>query len=506
MNIKRILKLLLSLITGQGVTVVTQLLVPPFFLHRYAHGVEIYGEWITLSAAVAYLNSLNYGIQSYANNQMTIHYNRGELDEAKAVQASGLRLLLMAVAVASMLGASVLLMPLASWLGLRYVSSLAASTTVFLLLLQMVTNWCFVMIANSYLAIGEAHRGTNWISAQRLVMALALASFLWRRSPFPVLALVQFASVCLFTMLVIVDVRIRAPILLPAWRFGSWPRALAMVKPTAWFMLLAFSGFLSWQGPVLLIQKILGPASVAVFALTRMIFNMSRQILITITYSIGQDITHLVGQRNWPQLRRLYELSEKVVLLLIPTVTVCTLLMSPFLFTIWLHKRSLYDPAICLTMAAISGVMGIKEHKYQFQWSSNEHTSLSRFMLIAYGLMLAVSAVLLKPLGIEALLVVWAITEIAFVAYILRLNERLFPPEVGISVAPVLKLAGVLAVSLAVAAYPCWHSVSWLLPTVVAVAVGVTSMIGMVSYFAFDLSEVLGLVQSQFRRRLVLAK
>ena len=53
MNLKRILKLLAAFITGQGVTVLTQLLVPPLFLHRYQHGIEIYGEWVALSAAVA---------------------------------------------------------------------------------------------------------------------------------------------------------------------------------------------------------------------------------------------------------------------------------------------------------------------------------------------------------------------------------------------------------------------------------------------------------------------
>ncbi len=506
MSLKRILKLLLAFFTGQGVTVVTQLLVPPLFLHRYAHGVEAYGEWVTLSAAVAYLNTLNYGIQNYSNNQITIHFNRGEVEEGRAVQASAFRLLLIAVALPALAGAAVLLMPLAKWLGLRYVSSSGASVTVFLLILQLVTNWCFVLIAASYMAVGEAHRGTNWVSGQRLMAALALAFFLWHRASFPVLALAQFGSILLFTLLVLMDVRIRAPVLLPAWRLGSWRRAMSMVKPTAWFVLLGLSGFLSWQGPVLLIQKFLGPASVAVFALTRMVFNMSRQILIVVTFSISQEITHLVGQRNWAQLRRLYELSEKVVLLLIPTVTIGTLLMSPFLFTIWLHKRSMYDPAICLMMAAVSGVMGIKEHKYQFQWSSNEHTSLSKFTLGAYAVMLAVSVVVLKPLGIEGFLAVWALTEMVQVIYILRLNTRLFPAEVGISAMPVVRLAGVLTASLALAAYPCWHGVGWPLPTVVAVAMAMTALLAVVSYFAFDLGEVLEVLQSRVRRGVVVAK
>jgi uncharacterized membrane protein len=105
MSLKRILKLLAAILTGQGVTIITQLLVPPFFLHRYANGVEIYGEWITLTAAIAYLNTLNYGIQNYSCNQITIHYNRGEVEEARVVQAGGFRLILAAILVPAITGA-----------------------------------------------------------------------------------------------------------------------------------------------------------------------------------------------------------------------------------------------------------------------------------------------------------------------------------------------------------------------------------------------------------------
>jgi O-antigen/teichoic acid export membrane protein len=506
MSLKRILKLLLAFLTGQGVSVITQLLVPPLFLHRYANGIEVYGEWITLTAAVAYLNTLNYGIQNYASNQVTIHYNRGEVEEARAVQASAFRLVLVAVLLPAIASAALLLMPLSQWLGLKHVGSFAASMTVFLLVLQLVTNWCFLLIASSYMAVGEAHRGTNWLNAQRLVAALALAEFLWNRASFPVLALTQLVVTFLFAILVVVDMRIRVPILLPAWRLGSWRRARAMAAPTGWFALLSVSGFLQWQGPVLVIQKILGPTSVAIFALTRVIFNMSRQFLSIVTTSIGQEITHLVGQKNWTQLRRLYELSEKVVLLLIPTMTIGTLLMAPFLYSVWLHKRSLYEPAICFTMAAISAVMGIKEHKYQFQWSSNEHTNLSRFTLIAYAVMLGLSVPLLKAFGIEGFLGIWMITEIAHVVYILHLNTRLFPKEVGISTAPVIRLGAVLVVAFALAAWPCWRGAVWPLPTVVGVAVAATAAVALTSYFLFDLGDVVGILQSRLRRRMAVVE
>src|ERR1700680_1391026 len=93
MKLGRILQLLLTSFLGQGITVISQLLLPPFFL-RFL-GLEVYGEWIALSASVNYLGTLNYGIQTYANNEMTILYNRGDEEGAKTIQASAFRLLLL---------------------------------------------------------------------------------------------------------------------------------------------------------------------------------------------------------------------------------------------------------------------------------------------------------------------------------------------------------------------------------------------------------------------------
>ena len=92
MNLRRILKVLFGSFLSQGVTVIWQVLIPPFFLRYF--GLEVYGEWIALSASVNYLGTLNYGIQTYANNEMTIRYNRGDEVGARTIQASAFRLLI----------------------------------------------------------------------------------------------------------------------------------------------------------------------------------------------------------------------------------------------------------------------------------------------------------------------------------------------------------------------------------------------------------------------------
>lgn len=503
MSLKRILKFLAAVFTAQGIAVVAQLLVPPLFLRRYAHGVERYGEWIALTAAVSYLNTLNAGIQTYSNNQMTIHHNRGELEEAKSVQASAVRLCLALTFLVGIGGISILFMPLSGWLGLRYISSSAASLTVFLMALQLVVGWFFYLLTNSFMVVGELHRGANWQSAQRLVSTLGLSGFLWFGASFPVLAATQLLVMILFSILASVDIRIHAPLLLPSLRYGSWGQVISILKPSGYFLLGGLSSFLWWQGPVLLIEKLLGPVAVAIFALTRTVFNMSRQAMVAMTYAISQDITRLVGQENWTQLRRLYDLSEKVVLLIVPTATVGTLLLCPSLFAVWLHKRTLYVATVCLLMAMISAVMGIKEHKMQFQTSSNQHQDLVRFTVASYCVMVAASLPVLRHFGIAGLQIVWLLTEIVQVMYILRLNLKLFPREINVSVTPVLRLAVVLVLGFGLAAWPVYHNSDWSTVRVWSVAFLITLILTVICYFSFGLKDVRRVVAARLRHRAV---
>jgi len=506
MSLKRILKLLAAFLTGQGVAIVTQLLVPPFFLHRYPHGVEVYGEWIALTAAVSYLNTLNSGIQTYANNQMAIHYNGGEVEQARTVQASALKLSLALIALVIAGGSLVLLMPIGRWLHLRYVSSFAASLTVFLLTIQVILGWLFGLLFNSFMVLGRAHRGQNWGSAQRLVAVSAMAFLLWHRAPFPELAAAQLGSMLLFTLLVFLDLRFNAPVLLPSLRYGNLQSILAIVKPSAYFGLFSVSGFLLWQGPVLLIQLILGPASVAVFSITRMIFNFSRQILYVTTFSISQEITILVGNRNWSALHRLYDLSERVVLFLVTTVTIGALLMCPFAFSVWLHKPSLYEPGLCLLMAIVSAATGIKDHKIQFQYSSNQHQQLALIALFSYVGMCSLAAISIGTMGMASLLVLWLCAELVQVGSILRLNKRLFPPEIHVSGAPVLRALAMLTVCFSLAAWPVYHNVHWPIPLTVGVACLAVAILSIFAWFAFGLKDIQALIQARLRTRFVAAK
>ncbi len=499
MNLSRIFKLLFTSFLGQGISVVSQLLIPPFFLSIF--GLEVYGEWIALSASVSYLGTLNYGIQTYSNNEMTILYNRGDEDGAKAIQASAVRLLILLSLCFATCGLVVFALPIGSLLRLRHESDHVAALTLYLFILQFTAIMIFSLLANSYMVVGLLHRGNYWQSAQWLFSVFAVTLALYLRATFPVLAAIQLASFILFSVAILWDVRRIAPVLVPSLRYGSWKQVAGIVKPSAHFGLFATAGFLTWQGPVLIIQRVLGPGAVGTFSIVRVVFQMSRQILAIASNAIGQDITLLFGKSDWRLLRRLYDLSERVILFLIPVTSIGSLLLCPFLFTVWLHKRDLYEPGLCLGMAMVSAVLGIKEHKTQFQVSSNEHEDMSRIIVVGYLIMLAVSIFTMRIYGLMGFVVTWLAWEIIQTRLVLTLNAKLFPDEHKVTMEPVIRLAVFTLIAFAVCIYPAYHEATWGLGWTVVSAIVLTTAIGIAAYKVFGVDEVKTLLMSRLRHR-----
>lgn len=500
MRLKRILQLLVTAFLGQGLTVLMQLLVPPFFLKFYGQGVEVYGEWIALSASVNYLGTLNYGVQTYANNQMTILFTRGDIPGAKAIQASAFRLLLLVLAVFMVGGLVVFVIPVAQMLKLHHVGPQAAALTLYLLILQIGLNMFFSLLTNSYMAVGRLHRGNYISSAQRFLWIISMAVGVAMRSSFPVLAALQLATLVIFTAYALVDLRHTERVLVPSLRDGSWTEVGRMLKPSGHFGLIAMAGFLTWQGPVIVIQRVLGPAMVTLFSLVRVVFQMSRQILSMASNVIGQDITMLVGKSDWSELRRLYDLSERVVLFLIPVVSIGSLLMCPLLFHLWLHDRIDYHPYLCIEMAIVSAVLGLKEHKTQFQSSSNEHEKLSTRIFIGYAIMLAISVFTMRAWGVAGFIVTWLVWEILQTAYVVYLNHKLFPDDARIDNSLLRRFIIFIVAAFALTSFPAIAAAHWTLPVSTAVALASTLLLAVAAYATFRMDELRVLLMSRFQR------
>ena len=298
------------------------------------------------------------------------------------------------------------------------------------------------------------------------------------------------------------DVSRRAPVIRPTLRYWRPGSLGATLKPSAQYMLLASATFLGYQVPVILMQRILGPEVVVVYSVTRTVYSTSRRFLNLFTNSVGPEITLIYGQRNWRQLHRVYDFSERIILLMIPPITFGSMLATPLLLWIWLRKEQLYDPSLCILLGLAASIVGIKEHKYIFQFSSNSVAQISYLTIVSYSVMAVVAIPAMMKFGLHGFLVTWLACETFQLFYLLRLNDRLFGREAILDHRSVYKMLPMLIVGTVALWSPMYHitSLSFLLQGVAAVLV--TLITAGLSYWVFRIDEVRHLVWKRIARRL----
>ena len=498
MSFRRIAKLFAAQNANQLVTTAQQLLLPPAFVHVL--GTGMYGQWIALSASVSYLSTFNYGLQTYTNMQMTIHYNRGELQEAREVQSAGLRILLGAFFGAAALLLAVFAVPLTHWLKLS-IHPLQAQVTLYLLGMQIMASMLFGFFSGSYMMFGEAHRGAHWGNLNQLLGMGTLVSLVWLRQPFPIIAGGQLLVTLLMAGYLCFDVGRRCPDMKPNVRYWKQGALAATLKPSAQYMLLASSQLLSYQVPIILMQRFLGPDMVVVYSLTRTIYSTSRRLLYLVTNSLSAEITLIYGQQDWKRLHRLYALSERLILLMTPPITFGSMLATPLLLQIWMHQGKVFRPGVCIVLGLTVSILSIKEHKYQFQFSSNKVGSIAWQTLFAYGLTSLASILLMHRFGIQGYLVPALISETLQLFYLLHLNDRLFAGEAELDHKPVYQMLGIMAVCTAIFFWPILHirGVPYLIQGVIATVT--TLVLSAFCYWLFQVDELRTMLWSKLASR-----
>jgi O-antigen/teichoic acid export membrane protein len=487
MTIRRIVKLFAAQNANQIVVMVTQLLLPAAFIRVF--GTTIYGQWIALSAAVSYLGTFNYGLQTYTNMQMTILYNRGEVQECRETQSAGLRILLSAFFGAAVLLLVIFVLPITGVLHLSIPASYA-HWTLYLLGMQVMSSMLFGFFSGSYMVFGEAHRGAHFGNANQLCGMLVMVGLISLHQPFPVIAAGQVAVTLTLAAYLCFELGHRHPELKPTIRYWREGSLTSILKPSAQYMLLASSNLIAYQVPVLLMQRFLGPSWVVVFSVTRTIYSMSRRILYLVTNSLSAEITLIYGKQDWPRLARLYELSERIILLLTPPITFGSMLATPLLLHIWLHKEQLFDPGVCMTLGLTISILSIKEHKYQFQFSSNKVSDISWLTLVTYTVMSLVAIPMMKRFGLQGFVSTWLIFEIGQLFYLLHLNDKLFLGHAKLNHKPVTQLFLILIACTIAFYWPVYHvaQYSYLLQALLSITA--TAAIGALCYWLFQVDEV----------------
>jgi O-antigen/teichoic acid export membrane protein len=495
--------------SGKIISIIQQIVIPPIFIYRYA--AAGYGEWIALSSSVAVLSTLNFGVNTYMNQDLAVRFQRGETQGYHTRQSTALRLLLGVVALAGVLFLSFFLIPFDTLLKL-HISRSAAQWTLYLLAMQVLFMILFGYLAGIFMGVALAHRGANWNNAQALASSLGLLAGVMLHAPFPVLAGIQLSTLLLCSLAVLADLRRTAPEAFPSVRFFDRSAVKDILHGSGYFGLIEVSTFLTYSAPLLLIQRFAGPVAVAGFGLMRIVFSMCRQVLAMFTQSMGPEITNLFGRRDWPALGRLYDYSERLIFFLITLVNLTVLMLSPVLITLWVHKKATAGAAVhpvsdlfavypYVISSAISIVVSLKEHKFQFQFSTNTHVELAKIMFFSYLAMVVVSFGTIPYFGVAGFLWVWLAVESFQTVRLVKLNEKLFAHIEKLDTIYITRLAGICIVGLFVAFAALTRTSTMPLLTQTWIGFGAAALVGLIAWQVFGVREVYSSMTSRLAKR-----
>jgi O-antigen/teichoic acid export membrane protein len=296
---------------AQIFNIASNLMLVPLFLSFWK--AERYGEWIALSALVAYLAASDFGMNSAASNALLSAFAKRDMCRYRSLQASALAFyIVVALAVTISAGMICACCPAADWLGVSHIGKATAALVIWLLAGRLMWTMPAGQIWNIFRSTGNLALTQWFVNANALLLTavtglvlvfhggvLALAAWSW----FPLFACAAFAWM---------TVRSYHPELLPRLSDANIGDTQSLLRPSIWFGVMMLASAICLNGPTVLVAHVFGGVAVALLVITRTLVNVVHQCIAILCSAIWPELTRLEGIGDFARLRVAHRLVTAV--------------------------------------------------------------------------------------------------------------------------------------------------------------------------------------------------
>ncbi len=290
--LKRLLKSVSAIFIGQFLNIAGNLALVPLFLSHWSTGV--YGEWMALSAVVAYFGVSDLGMNAAAGNEMTAAYACGDLKRYRYLQGSAMAFYVgMAFSISLILGILTVFLPISAWIGIRQIPPTIAAPVVWILAATVLWQMPASLLRCVYRTTGDL-AATQWFWNIQFIGSLAVTvAVLLLHGTILQLALWSAVPTILITGVIWFSLRRSHPELLPKLSEARYEGLKELMNPSLLFGLIMLSAALTLQGPVLIVSSALGGIAVALLVTTRTLANFVVQAIKVLQSALWPELTRL---------------------------------------------------------------------------------------------------------------------------------------------------------------------------------------------------------------------
>jgi O-antigen/teichoic acid export membrane protein len=331
----------LATFLGQVINFAGRVVSIPLFLAMW--GNEKYGEWLTLYAFVGYLTVMDFGMQPYVVNRLITFYSLKKLDDYKRILHSALSLsVVIALTAMTVLTCLAFTLPLSSWLHLKF--SVGFHGLILVLLAgQIVFAIPMGLIRSVYASVGEYPRGMMTANVQQFFLYGLTIFILFAGGGLLSVAAIQLLPLFGITLFILFDLPRRHPEIQIGVKKREWALAFNLFLPSLFFFLIYLSNAILLSGSILVVNAVLGAASVAVFATIRTMCNLIQQFIGLIKTPLWPEINAFEAEKDYEKLRIAHQLLVKVSFWACGSMVVFLHFFGKDIINLWIGGKIIFD-------------------------------------------------------------------------------------------------------------------------------------------------------------------
>ncbi|MBL8064270.1 MAG: lipopolysaccharide biosynthesis protein [Chthonomonadaceae bacterium] len=414
---------------AQVVTIVSNLVTVPFFYRFW--GIDLYGEWLALSAIPTYLTMSDLSFGTTAGSEMTMLAAQGKKKEALSVLQTAWLL----VTVASIVIFAIALLltwvaPLDQWLNFSVLSRREAASVMTLLLISVCLSQQGGLIDAGFKCAGHYAEGIFLINTLRLFEFFAGITILLTKGDPWVFAWTLIVPKALAYAYFWHRLRQRAPWLYLGWSHADRKLLKPMVSPALTFNAFNLGFAFSIQGIQLLVTALVSPAAAALFSNMRTLARIVWQGANAIGNTAWVELSRALGVEDYDFARKLHRRTCQIGMWCVLPGALLMLLVGPVIFKV-LTGRTMAEPFVFagLLLATVFG--SFWTISYVVALSINKHQTTALAFILSTGGSLLLARLFLLPMGTIGAVLALLLGEIAMASFVFYRSLRLLKEKPG---------------------------------------------------------------------------
>ena len=384
-------------------------------------GVDDFGRWLVLSSIPAWLTLANIGFGSVASNEMSMAVAGGDVARAKNIFSTTLALVFVIACVGSFIVISIA--PFINWEDFLKVPSSHHQELV------LAVIWFALSIFLSFSA--EAFGG-RFRAARKAHTAVVLTSFRPWLELIGMVVVLQFSTRFDYLALSMLAATVIHLIVMNVFSRRAFPElsfSVASIRKEQFRLLfqkgIAFQAFplgnaLLFQGNLLIVQAILGPAAVALFGTARTLVRSVNQVMEMINQVIWPELSLLLGAEDYTKAARVHRMGVGLSLLLSMICLVGLGIVGKPLYMFWTGKTIELPEYLLLLFLVSIPFNALWFTSSVVHAACNKHEGLAVRYIIATSLTLVACVILSYYQGIEGAALSTIVADIILIPYVMK--------------------------------------------------------------------------------------